>query len=741
MLNTKTRFSHAQRPILPAIAFVFLCSPLYSQDSSTNAAANRVEARPWMSPKLSPDKRADMVLKEMTLDEKIELMHGNGMEGWGRPMPNLSSSNGGAGFVFGIPRLGIPIIQMSDAAYGVRASAQNGRYSTALPANIALTATWDREAACEYGALIGRELRAQGYNMSLGGGVNLARELRNGRTFEYQGEDPILAGTIVGNRIKCEQAQHVIGNTKHFALNDQESGRDEVNVIIGKRAMQESDLLAFHIGIEIAKPGAVMCAYNAVNDDFACENKYLLTNVLKKDWNFKGFVVSDWGATHSTAKASAAGLDHEEPMDDFYGEKLKQMVWSGVIPMAELDEHVRRILRSEFASGIVDFPTQKSVVDVEGGLETSRRIAEQSIVLLKNDGVLPLDPASLRSIAVIGAHSDTGMISGAGSAQVDAPGKLEAEWQAQVWFPTSPLNAIRERAWGVSVRFDLGENLAAAATLAKNSDIAIVFAYQWMSEDMDLSSLSLPDGQDALIEQVAGANPRTIVVLETGSAVTMPWISSVKGVVEAWYAGSKGADAVARVLFGDVNPSAKLPLTFPCNEVDMPHPKLITPPPGAQSPAVADAEGKPAFSIRYDEGFKVGYKWYDAENKTVLFPFGYGLSYTTYSYSDLKVHSTSEGVSVTFSVKNMGRRAGSGIAEVYAALPQEAGEPPKRLVGWAKIPLNAGESKGTTVTIDNKYLSIYDEASESWKLVPGTYTFMVGGSSQDLPLAAKTTLK
>jgi beta-glucosidase len=728
--------------IFSAIAFVFLCSLVYPPDSSTNAAAHRLEAHPWMNPKLSPEERADMVLKGMTLDEKIELTHGNGMQGWGRPMPNLGASNGGAGFVFGIARLGIPMIQMSDAAYGVRASAENGRYSTALPANIALAATWDVQTACEYGALIGRELRAQGYNMSRGGGVNLAREPRNGRTFEYQGEDPILAGTMVGNRIKCEQAQHVIGDIKHFALNDQEGGRDEVNVIIGKRAMQESDLLAFHVGIEIGKPGAVMCAYNAVNGDFACENKYLLTDVLKKDWNFKGFVVSDWGGAHSTAKASAAGLDHEEPLDDFYGDKLKKMVWSAVIPMSELDEHVRRILRSVFASGIVDFPTQKSVVDVEGGLETSRRIAEQSIVLLKNDGVLPLDPASLRSVAIIGAHADTGMISGAGSAQVDAPGKPAAEWQAQVWFPTSPRKAIKERAPGVNVQFDPGENRGSAAALAKNSDVAIVFAYQWMSEDMDLPNLSLPDSQNALIEQVAAANPHTIVVLETGSAVTMPWIKNVAGVVEAWYPGSKGADAVAHVLFGDVNPSAKLPLTFPRSEADLPHPKLTTPPPGAQPPDVADPEAKPAFSVRYDEGFKVGYKWYDVEkNKTVLFPFGYGLSYTNYSYSNLKVHSTSEGVSVVFSVKNTGRRAGSEIAEVYVALPDEAGEPPKRLVGWTKAQLSGGESKGTTVTINHKYLSTYDESIEGWKLVPGTYRFMVGGSSQDLPLSVKITLK
>jgi beta-glucosidase len=279
--------------------------------------------------------------------------------------------------------------------------------------------------------------------MTLGGGVNITREPRNGRTFEYMGEDPILAGTLVGNRMKCEQAQHVLGDIKHYAVNDQESGRNEVDSIIGKRALRESDLLAFEIGIGIANPGAVMCSYNSLNGDFACENKYLMTDVLKKAWGFKGFVVSDWGGTHSTVKASAAGLDNEEPFDDFYGAKLKEAVQAGKVPAAELDEHVRRILRSEFACGIIDYPVKKGVVDVEWGLETARRLAEQSTVLLKNkDAVLPLDRTKVRSIAIIGAHADMGMISGGGSAQVDPPGRPGAKWQEHIWFPTSPLKAV-----------------------------------------------------------------------------------------------------------------------------------------------------------------------------------------------------------------------------------------------------------------------------------------------------------
>jgi beta-glucosidase len=546
---------------------------------------------------------------------------------------------------------------------------------------------------------------------------------------------------MVGNRIKCEQAQHVIGDIKHYAVNDQESGRNEVDSIIDKRAMRESDLLAFEIGLKVGDPSAVMCSYNAVNGDYACENKYLLTDVLKEDWKFKGFVVSDWGGTHSTVKASAAGLDNEEPLDDFYGAKLKEAVQNGQVPMAQIDDHARRVLRAEFAAGLVDYPTQKSVVDVEGGLETAQRIEESSIVLLKNEhNILPLDPAKVHSIAVLGVNADTGMISGGGSAQVDPPGRPPAPWQAHVWFPTSPLKAIAAKAPGATVRYG-GSDPARAAEAAKGADVAIVFAYQWESEGMDLPDLSLPDKQDALIERVAAANPHTVVVLETGTAVTMPWLDKVDGVVEVWYAGSNGAKAMANVLFGEVNPSGKLPMTFPRSVADLPHPDLVTPPPGAQGKeaVMRTGEAKPTFSVHYDEGVKVGYKWYDAEHKPVLFPFGYGLSYTSYRYSGLKL-SDGDGHSVTFTVTNTGERAGSEIAEVYAGLPAAAEEPPKRLVGWARVALKPGESREVTVAVDPTYLSVYNE-QQGWKLVPGQYTFLVGGSSEDLPLKQETTLK
>jgi beta-glucosidase len=376
-----------------------------------------------------------------------------------------------------------------------------------------------------------------------------------------------------------------------------------------------------------------------------------------------------------------------------------------------------------------------------GGLETAQRIEENSIVLLKNEhNVLPLDAAKVHSIAVIGLNADSGMISGGGSAQVDPPGRPSAPWQSHVWFPTSPLKAISAKAPGVTVRYG-GSEPAAAAEAAKGADVAIVFAYQWESEGMDLPDLSLPDNQDALIEQVAAANPHTIVVLETGTAVTMPWLDKVDGVVEAWFAGSSGAKALANVLFGVVNPSGKLPMTFPRSVADLPHPSLVMPPPGATGKEAVQktGEAKPTFSVHYDEGVKVGYKWYDAEHKPVLFPFGYGLSYTSYRYSGLKVAEGND-PSVTFTVTNSGDRAGAEIAEVYAALPAAAQEPPKQLAGWARVALKPGESREVTVAVDPKYLSIYNE-QKGWTLVPGRYTFLVGGSSQDLPLKQETTLQ
>jgi beta-glucosidase len=733
-----------RRFLIPFVAFVSFSGTcfLIAQDAE----------RPWMNTKLSPEDRAELVLKRMTLDEKLTLLHGNGMANepqWHMPLTHLT--NGGAGYVEGVDRLGIPPLVISDAGYGVRASGANGRYSTAMPSNLGAASSWDPDSACQFGEVIGDELRAQGFDMTLGGGVNLTREPRNGRTFEYAGEDPLLAGTVVGNMMKCEQAQHVVGDIKHYAVNDQETGRFVVNSAISKRAMQESDLLAFHIAISIANPGAAMCSYNRINGDFGCENSYLLRNVLEKEWGFKGFVISDWGGTHSTEKASAAGLDQEQPMADYFGPKLKQAVDAGRVPLSEIDDHARRVLYAEFLSGVVDDPPHKSVVNVEKGLEVAQHIEEKSIVLLKNDqAVLPILPSKIHSIAIIGGHADVGMISGGGSAQVDPPGgnaimphgKGATHWQEHIWFPTSPLKALQAKLPNTKIKFDPGTNLHSAADLAKASDVAIVFAYQWQSEGMDLPSLSLPDNQDALIEQVAAVNPHTIVVLETGTAVTMPWIDKVAGVVEAWYAGSAGHKALADVLVGDVNPSGKLAMTFPKSESDLSRP-VVPPPPandeGQGTGSVNSGTRISSYAVHYDEGPEVGYKWYEAQHKQPLFAFGFGLSYTSYTYSGLSVDSSAK--TVHFTVKNIGKRAGTEIAEVYATLPKGADEPFKRLAGWKRVTLAPGESQIVTVAIDPRILQMFDESSDAWNFAVGDYGIFVGPSSETTPLTGSLLVR
>ena len=452
--------------------------------------------RPWMDASLSPDARADLVIKELTLDEKIQLVHGIG---WGplkagHPVP--PDNNGGAGEILGIPRLGIPSVQQADSAVGIRMAAPQSRYATLLPSVLAAASSWDPEAAQLYGDVIGRELRAQGYNQSIGGGVNLARDPRNGRLFEYAGEDPLLAGVTVGHLIRGVQGNQVMGDIKHYAFNDQETGRTVVDVHIPHRAARESDLLAFEIGIRIGRPSSVMCSYNKVNGDWACENDWLMNHVLKGAWHFPGFVVSDWDGTHSTNKAAMAGLDVQMPGDEYFGEALKQAVSAGRVPPSRLDDMVHRLLRSMFAAGVVDHPpAPRSVVDPFRGLEDARHIAEESIVLLKNDGTLPLNGAAIHSIAVIGAHADVGILSGGGSAQVDAPGgnaispALPTQWGKAVYFPSAPLRYIQEHAPGAAVQFDPGTNLGKAAALAKTADIAVVFADQYMSESGDSSNL------------------------------------------------------------------------------------------------------------------------------------------------------------------------------------------------------------------------------------------------------------
>jgi len=718
---------------------------------------------PWSDSTLSPDRRAELLLAQMTLDEKIALVHGTGFRSGG-------GSNGGAGYVPGIPRLGIPAMQMADAVVGVTRGAQMGRYSTAFPSQVAISSTWDVRAACEIGATIGDELFDQGYTMSLGGGVNITREPRNGRNFEYKGEDPILAGKLVASEMRCLQARGILGDIKHFAANDQETGRNIGNVILDERTLRETDLLPFEVALRETDISAVMCSYNKVNTDWACENSYLMNDFLKKALGFKGFIVSDWGGTHSTTKAALAGLDMEEPGGGYFGDSLKAAVQRGDVPAARLDDMVKRILRSEFAVGQFDRQRARTVPNVFADLEVAQRAAERGSVLLKNaNHRLPLSAAGVRSIAIIGSHADVGVLSGGGSAQVDAPGGNPVAAAAvpnapagggfgrvPTWHPSSPLRAIQAAAPRAKVTFDAGTDPSAAAAAARAAEVAIVFVNQHASEGRDLTSLMLPDNQDAVVAAVAAANPRTIVVLETGGAVTMPWIDRVSAVLAVWYPGIRGGEAIANLLFGDVNPSGKLVLTFPKSESDLPHASVFGPAaaaasrsgsPATQAGGVAGGGGRaavPPFDIPYTEGLKVGYKWYDAEGKAPLFAFGHGLSYTTYAYSGLHVEPgslQSAAATVSFTVKNTGKRAGREIAQVYASLPASTGEPPKRLIAWDVIDLDAGESKTVRLAVDPLFLSVFDRTTHAWRLPAGQYTIRVGGSSATLPLSSTIAIQ
>lgn len=707
-----------------------------------------------MNKSLSPDQRADLVIQQMTLEEKMNFVHGTGWNGLRADAPVPKGSLGGAGYVQGVERLGIPGINMADSAVGVRLSGAGSHYATLLPSVLGAAASWDPNALFLFGDVIGRELRETGYNMSIGGGVDLARDPRNGRNFEYAGEDPLLAGTMVGELAKGVQSNQVMGDIKHYAFNDQETGRTIVNVQIGQRAARESDLLAFEIAIGLGHPAGVMCSYNKetvtppqTSADWSCQNDYLLNQVLKKDWDFKGFVLSDWGGTHSSVHAFMSGLDQEQPGDEYFGDPLKKAIQGGQVPMTRLNDAVHRVLREMFANGVIDNPPQMEEVDPFRGRRDAEHIAAESIVLLKNaDHVLPLAAGEVKSIAIIGSHANVAVISGGGSAQVDAPagGAVNphpgtSHWQEHVWFPSSPERQIRKHAPEAQIEFNEGTDVQEAAQLASSSQLAIVFVNQWMSEGMDRPTIELPDHQDALVEAVAKANPNTIVVVESGGPVAMPWAGQVKGIIEAWFPGIGGAQALANILFGEVNPSGRLPITFPKDDAQLPDPKV----PGMnlheEGGLPENHRGPrelPPFNANYNvAGERVGYKWFESKDETPLFPFGFGLSYTSYSFSDLSVDNAAH--TATFTVSNTGQKAGAEVAQVYAVLPSSTGESSyKRLVGWARVELNPGESKKITVKMNPLTLSIFNVQKNAFVMEPGEYKILAGSSSAETPLNA-----
>lgn len=700
-----------------------------------------------------PDARAAATVSQMHPDERTILTVGiMALPEFDSKKPLPQGAVIGAGYVPGIPRLHIPALKETDASLGV-AWVDGGRHdgATALPSGLAMGATWNTELMRLGGAMIGGEARSKGFNVLLAGGMNLMRDPRNGRTFEYLGEDPLHTGLMSGAAVSGIQSAHVISTVKHFALNGQETGRMVASSNITDAAARESDLLAFQIAIERGRPGAVMCAYNRVNQAYSCGNDYLLNQVLKGDWGYKGWVMSDWGAVHDLSDA-LHGLDQQSgsQLDAkvYFDQTLATAASQDPTYAKRVADMNRRILRSMYAVDIGSAGDVPAAIQPKANAEVAETIAREGMVLLRNrEHVLPLS-AQIKRIAVIGGFADSGVLAGGGSSHVQSEegpaisvpltnnGQF-ANFITQAYHRSAPVAALQKRVPDAKIIYRDGRYLSEAVRAARDSEVALVFATEWRCEGFDVPDLRLPDGQDELIAAVTAVNPHTIVVLETGGPVLMPWLEQTAAVLEAWYPGARGAPALAALLFGDVNPSGKLPVTFPANLAQLPRPAL----PGADTiePSFVDPP-PPGTMVDVDyniEGSDVGYRWFARRGENPLFPFGYGLSYTNYTYANLNVKASSTPVG-SFTVTNSGTVSGQEIAQLYlVGAPQGAR---RRLIGWAKLPLQPGESKPVTIDIERRVLADYDSKAHRWHIAKGEYTFGAGPSSADLPLKFKLKL-
>ena len=698
---------------------------------------------PWMNTQQSPAQRATALLGAMSLSDKIQMVTGEG------EFNPTTANPGAAGNIAANPALCIPALVLNDATAGVGDQQQ---LTTAFPDSIALASAWDPGLAQQYGAVLGREAFAKGVNVMLGPGVDIARNPLNGRNFEYAGEDPYLAGQAAAAIIRGIQSQHVIATVKHYALNDQETDRTTDSSDASERTVEEIDLPAFDAAVK-AGVGSVMCSYNRINGVYACENPSMLHGVLDSQFGFSGFVMSDWGANHSTVASANAGMDMEMPggvsnNPEYYGPALQTAVQAGQVSTATLNQMVYRILYTMFRVGLFDnVPAEgaqaaATPATTSGSLATATTAAEEGTVLLKNAGaVLPLGGPGKR-IALIGPAAGAGATlaeQGYGSGHVP-----EFSYQPGV---VSPLQSITSRAAqaGDVVSYADGDVTDDAVAAAGAADVAVVFAGDAEIEGADRPDLDAHSGtcsfvdfasptsctyspldQNALVSAVAAANPHTIAVIQSGGPIAMPWVGQVQGILENWFPGQVDGDAIAPILFGDVDPSGRLPVTFP---VKLSDDLLQTP---AQYPGVTEAGDTVGPHSSYSEGLLVGYRWYDAKNITPLFPFGYGLSYTTFGYSKIAVTRTGAGASVTFTVTNTGSRAGAEVAQVYVGDPAAVGEPPKQLKGFGRVSLNPGRSATVTVPLDAMSFAHWDTSKHAWAVSAGTYEVTVGGSSRDI---------
>ncbi|QAY74899.1 beta-glucosidase [Agromyces protaetiae] len=646
-----------------------------------------------------------------------------------------------AGWVRGVPRFGVPDLLITDAALGITnpGGGREGDTATALPAGIALGATFNRALAREVGALLGREARERGFNVLCGGSMNLIRDLHNGRNFEYVSEDPLLSGEIAGETVAGTQSEGVVSLLKHLSLNASETNKFWLDAVIEPAAHRESDLLAFQIGIEIAEPGTIMAGYNKVNGEYSGGNATLLDDIVKGAFGYRGWIMSDWRAVYSWRFAeygldqhSGAQLDEEE----WFAGPLRAALEAGEFSRARLSDMVRRILRSLFDVGVTGEPGP--AVDRAAHARIALEAARQGIVLLKNEGdLLPLSPGE-KTIAVIGGHAHLGVPAGSGSSLTLAEGGWPLNtalggdgplWRLrrEVVHPSAPLEHLRRLHPDATFIYDPALTPAAAAALAKRADIAIVFAVAWEGEGFDSADRSLPRGQDEVIAAVAEANPSTIVVLETGNPPSMPWLDSVPAVVEAWYSGQNGGEAIAEMLTGVVNPSGRLPVTFPASDDQLVFPV---------TPNYGETWGTAA-TIEYAEGSDVGYRHHAKHALPPAFAFGHGLSYTEFSYDDVVITAGDGGVQATLTVVNTGGRRGAEVAQFYAIARD--GEPRARLLDYERVELDPGESASIVLTADPRLLADFDLESGSWHIRGGEYELAVGRSA--VRFEASTTVK
>ena len=695
---------------------------------SVSGVGHMQEQRPlYLDPSQPVEARVEDLLKRMTLEEKVALVHAD----------NRFSTAA-------IPRLGIPQRQLSDGPHGVReetvgrdASQAVGRtddFSSYMPALIGLAATWNPELAQAYGKVLGEEARQRGKQIMLAPGMNIMRTPLNGRNFEYLGEDPFLSSRMVVQYIRAVQAEEVAACAKHFVANDQEQERNTINVEMDERTLREIYLPPFRAAVEEGGVLSVMSAYNKFRGQYCSENDYLLNKILKDEWGFKGLVVSDWNAVHSTRGSVLSGLDLEmgtvgKPFDEFFlARPFLEGVRSGEYPVAILDEMARRNLRVMFMTRAID-GRSPGALNTKEHQAAARRVAEESFVLLKDDGgALPLDPNKVKSVAVIGENAVRLQAYGGGSSRIKA------------FYEVTPLQGILRRVGeSANVSFSMGyrekgdEDLAARAVrAAREADVVIYVgglnhSPGLDSEGADRKDMKLPYGQDELISRIVEANPRTIVVLLGGGPVEMgPWLSKVPAVLQAWYPGMEGGNALAAVLFGDVNPSGRLPCTFPKRLEDSP------------AHALGAYPGRDG-TVRYSEGLLVGYRWFDAKKIEPLFPFGYGLSYTRFEYSGLKLVAGKDEkgptLLVEFEVANTGPRDGAEVAQVYvhdveSSLPR----PLKELKGFRKVFLKAGEKQTVSIPLARSAFAFYDPAKRGWVSEKGDFRITVGGSARDVRL-------